>query len=329
MAILRDHSFSLSKRRSHDRDVRGVLVLDKEPGISSHGLVQRVRRAYRTSRVGHTGTLDPLASGVMVLLLGCATRVAEHVQEDDKEYRVTLLLGRETDTYDVTGAVASERDPSAVTREALEKEAASFIGEITQVPPAFSAVKVEGRPLYRRARRGETVLPPPREVAIRSLEIESFDPPRAVLRVSCSKGTFMRTLCHDLGRALGAGGCMEGLRRLRNGRYTLAEAVTLGVVTAAPDPDVFLRPTAEALTFPRYRPTPAEWESLSRGRPVPWTGSAPGLSPSGGGGLVAVVEGGLLLALGEVREGKEGPELIPRKVLEPEGKKLCKIEEKC
>jgi tRNA pseudouridine55 synthase len=318
----------LSKRRSHDRDVRGVLVLDKRPGISSHGLVQRVRRSYRTSRVGHTGTLDPLASGVMVLLLGSATRAAEYIQEDDKEYLATLLLGRETDTCDVTGETRTEADPAVVhgiTREELERAAACFLGEITQVPPAFCAVKVAGRPLYRLARRGEEVSPPPRRVTIRALAVDSFAPPHAVLRVSCSKGTYMRTLCHDLGRALGVGGCMEGLRRLRNGRFTLADAVTLEAAMAASDPDAFLRPTAEALPFPRHRPTPGEWELLSRGQSIPWT--IPGHPPAGGGGRVAVVEGDLLLALGEVVEGRDGPELAPRKILEPGGKKLCKIEE--
>jgi len=148
----------LKRRRRNDRDVSGVLVLDKPPGITSHDLVRRARRAFGTSRVGHAGTLDPLASGVMVLLLGNATRVAEYVQEDDKEYRVTLLLGRETDTQDVTGSTVAESEPgrvASVTRDELAGALASYTGTFLQTPPVYSAVKVGGQPLYRLARRGE------------------------------------------------------------------------------------------------------------------------------------------------------------------------------
>jgi tRNA pseudouridine55 synthase len=272
--------------------------------------------------VGHAGTLDPLASGVMVLLLGGATRVAEYIQEDDKEYRITLLLGRETDTQDVTGATVAEADPAGVTREALLAALASFTGTFSQTPPAYSAIKVDGQPLYRLARKGIAVAPPPREVTIRSCELLEFAPPRAVLLVACSKGTYMRTLCHDAGRALGVGGCLETLVRTRSGRFALADAVSFSELTRAEDPDAFLKNPLSALPFPRFAPDGGEMAALFAGRPIPWRGEARE-------GLVAVVTGDRLVAVGEVRSGG----LVPRKILEPlpapeAVKVLCKNEEK-
>ncbi len=300
------------RRRPPSRDVQGVLVVAKDPGMTSHDVVQRVRRLYGTTRVGHAGTLDPDASGVLVVLLGGATRVAEFLQEDDKEYRITLLLGRETDTQDVTGAVLAESDPSSVTEEGLRVALGRFTGTFLQVPPSYSAVKVGGQPLYKLARAGQTVVAAPREVTVRRCDLTRWAPPRAELVVTCSKGTYMRTLCHDLGRALGVGGCLETLVRTRSGSFTLAQARPLEELASAPDRDAFLLPVERWLPFPRWEASAAAMSALREGRPVPWTGGEP---TPGEGSMVAVMAGGILRGVGVVRREGESLLLAPRKVL--------------
>ncbi len=210
--------------------VDGILVVCKPVGMTSHDVVDVVRDLARTRRVGHTGTLDPGAAGVLVLVLNRATRIAEFLAEADKAYRVEVTFGRSTDTGDAYGRTVRETRPVTVTAEQVEDALPLYLGEIEQVPPMASAVRVGGRRLYELARRGETVQPPPRRVRIYRLELREFvpgDPPRAVLDVACSKGTYVRRLCHDLGDTLGCGAYASFMVRTRVGRYDLAHSLTL------------------------------------------------------------------------------------------------------
>ena len=204
----------------------GALLLDKPVGISSNRALQEARQAFQASKAGHAGTLDPLASGLLVVLFGEATKFAGHLLEDDKEYLATLKLGEKTATGDAEGEVI-ERRPVAVSEEALARVLGRFRGEIEQVPPMHSALKRDGVPLYALARKGETVAREARRVRITELENIGFDPPHLVLRVRCSKGTYVRTLAEDIGEALGTCAHLAALRRTACGRWRVEEAVTL------------------------------------------------------------------------------------------------------
>ena len=205
----------------------GILILDKPQGITSHDAVYKIRRAYGTKRVGHTGTLDPLAEGVLVMLIGRAAKAAEYLSSDRKAYVATLRLGLTTDTEDITGEVLSrgENIPDAQTvYAALDR----FRGDILQVPPMYSALKVGGQKLCDLARQGKVIEREPRPITVYSLEAKSTDRPEDyILTVECSSGTYIRTLCADIGAALGCGGVMATLRRTQAGGFSDAGAVTL------------------------------------------------------------------------------------------------------
>lgn len=203
----------------------GILLIDKPEGMTSFDVVARVRRLYGTRQVGHTGTLDPLATGLLAVLVGRAVKASEFLTEKDKEYCAGLHLGMTTDTEDVTGAVLTRCD-DIPPKETVLSAAQSFVGEIMQTPPMYSALKVNGEKLVDLARRGITVEREARPVAIRSLEIDG-DGADYTMRVVCSKGTYIRTLCADIGKALGCGGVMSALRRIKTGDFSLAGAHTL------------------------------------------------------------------------------------------------------
>ncbi|MBI4537133.1 MAG: tRNA pseudouridine(55) synthase TruB [candidate division NC10 bacterium] len=205
--------------------MHGVLNMNKPAGMTSHDVVDVVRRILGLQRVGHTGTLDPQATGVLPLCVGRATRIAQFLTQADKEYQMTLRLGITTDTLDAAGRETG-RQPVEVSREAVEALLPRFVGEIQQVPPLYSAKKVRGERLYRLARRGEDVPRDPVKVRVHSLTMLEFLPPLVRLQVACSKGTYARTLCDDLGRALGCGGHLQDLVRIRSGRFTLESAVS-------------------------------------------------------------------------------------------------------
>jgi tRNA pseudouridine55 synthase len=215
-----------------------VLVVDKPVGPTSFDVVRRVRRAARARHVGHGGTLDPLASGVLPICLGEATKLAQFLLDADKEYEVTVCLGAETDTDDAAGAVTVRHDPGAIDESAVTRALGEFRGAIQQTPPAYSALKRAGRPAYDYARAGETVTLEPRPVVIHALELTSFAGPEAVsLRIRCSKGTYVRALARDLGRALGVGGHVTALRRTVSGPFSLAAARPLEEILAALETD--------------------------------------------------------------------------------------------
>jgi len=207
-----------------------VLNIRKESGPTSHDVVDEVRRILGERRVGHAGTLDPMATGVLVVCVGRATRIVEFLMGTPKEYRAEMILGVSTDTEDSTGTVIDQRDASGVTLEMFTKAAAAFVGEIDQVPPMVSAIKQGGKPLYKLARNGQTVERAPRRVTIRAIDVVRFEPgerARAGIVVGCSSGTYIRTICADIGERLGCGASMSALERTRVGRFTLEDSITL------------------------------------------------------------------------------------------------------
>ncbi len=209
--------------------MHGVLVVDKPEGVSSAHAVERVKHALRAGRAGHGGTLDPMATGVLAICLGEATKLASYLLADDKAYMAEGLLGVETDTLDRTGVVSVQRDV-AVSREDLLAAIAARMGEQAQIPPMYSAIKQDGVRLYRRARAGEEVERAPRKIRVDRLELIAFDPPRFTLSIACSKGTYVRSLVADLGSDVGAGAHLTALRRTQSGRFSIAQAIRLDQV---------------------------------------------------------------------------------------------------
>ena len=212
--------------------MNGILVVDKPEGWTSHDVVAKLRGIYREKRIGHAGTLDPMATGVLVVFLGRATRAVELCENDEKEYVAKLRLGTVTNTQDITGQIL-ETHPVEVTEAAVREALEHFTGPQSQVPPMYSAVKIGGRKLYELARKGQDVERRPRDITIHALELLGQEDGDLLLRVRCSKGTYVRTLCHDMGAYLGCGGCLSGLRRTRAGRFALDQAVTLEDIQTA------------------------------------------------------------------------------------------------
>lgn len=207
--------------------INGIIIIDKEPDFTSHDVVAKMRGICGQKKIGHTGTLDPMATGVLPVCLGSGTRLCDMLADRDKEYVAELLLGVETDTQDSTGRIL-ERKPVEVSEAEARAACESFQGEYDQVPPMYSALKVNGRRLYELARAGREVERRARRVRISVLEILECRLPVVRMRVVCSKGTYIRTLCADIGKRLGCGGTMQSLRRTMVGRFTLEGAVTLG-----------------------------------------------------------------------------------------------------
>ena len=275
--------------------VSGVLVVDKPISLTSHDVVQTIRRGTGIRRAGHTGTLDPRASGVLVVLIGPAVRLSEYVSASDKRYQATIHLGSSTDTYDADGRVTNSA-PVTVTEPQFEQVLGQFVGEIEQVPPPYSAIKVQGRKAYEMAREGEEVILEPRKINVYSLELLEWAPPEAVIDVFCSSGTYVRSLANDLGNALGCGAHLVGLRRTKSGRFTLRDAVPLRRLQEsflAGDWYKFLIPAAEALAdWPLVELDADQVELIRHGHRVPaeadLNGWARGVSQQGD--LVALLE---------------------------------------
>ncbi|HEY3345152.1 MAG TPA: tRNA pseudouridine(55) synthase TruB [Anaerolineaceae bacterium] len=288
--------------------ISGVLVVDKPIGLTSHDVVQIVRKGTNIRRAGHTGTLDPRASGVLVILIGPAVRLSEYVSASDKRYQAIVRLGASTDTYDADGRITSSA-PVTISEEQFEESLGQFIGEIEQVPPPYSAVKVKGRKAYEMAREGEEIELQPRKIKVYNLELLEWAPPEAVIDVYCSSGTYVRSLAHDLGNALGCGAHLVGLRRTKSGRFTLRDAVPLRRLRDSFEAGnwyQYLIPAAEALSdWPAVELDVDALEAIRHGHRVPAEAGATGWARG-------ISEQGELVALMEI--DKDTQEWQPRKV---------------
>jgi tRNA pseudouridine55 synthase len=294
--------------------ISGILVVDKPVGLTSHDVVEIIRRGTGIRRAGHTGTLDPRASGVLVVLVGPAVRLSEFVSASDKRYQAILRLGSTTDTYDAEGRFTRQAAaPVNVTEAQFEEVLKHFVGEIIQTPPPYSAVKVHGRKAYEMAREGEEVSLEPRKIQVHHLEVLEWALPEVVIDVHCSSGTYVRSLANDVGATLGCGAYLVGLRRTKSGRFSLRDAVPLRKLQeafTAGNWAQFLIPAAEAL---------AEWsavelnaddvEEVKHGHRVKAALDAkPGL-------VRGVSMAGELIAIMDLMTGEDGsPEWQPKKV---------------
>ena len=252
--------------------VSGVLVIDKPVGMSSHGVVNVVREGTGIRRAGHTGTLDPRASGVLVVLVGPAVRLSEYVSASDKRYQAIIRLGETTDTYDGDGEVLS-RSPVDITYEEIEETLKQFEGTVEQIPPAYSAKRIHGKKAYELAREGEEVELEPKEIDVYHLELLEWDSPEAIVDVFCSSGTYVRSLANDLGVALGCGGHLVGLRRTKSGEFALRDAIALRKLQEAFDNGdwyKYLIPAADALSdWPSRELSYEEVDLVRHGHRVP------------------------------------------------------------
>ncbi len=209
-------------------EFEGILLIDKDSGCTSHDVVDKVRRCLKMRSVGHAGTLDPLATGLLVILVGRATKVSQYLMSLDKVYEGEFELGKETNSHDRDGDVVAELPvPEALDEDSLRKQMAGFIGDQYQTPPMFSAKKVKGVALYKLARQGQEIPREPRFIHISSFDLLSFDKPKAKFRLSCSKGTYVRTVCNDLGKRIGCGAYMTSLRRISSDKFNVANAITI------------------------------------------------------------------------------------------------------
>jgi len=286
------------------RRVDGVLLLDKPSGLSSNAALQRVRRAYDAEKGGHTGTLDPLASGLLPLCFGEATKFAQFLLDATKRYTATVRFGVTTTTGDAEGDVIETR-PIALAQCDVESALAAFMGRLTQIPPAHSALKFEGRNLYEYARAGIDVPRPPREINIAHLVLLAWNSPDAVLDVVCSKGTYIRVLAEDIGRSLGCGAHLAGLRRTATGGFGIDGAVTLADVEAMDDAarDSMLLPVAALLReLPQLRLAAGDATRFRQGGAVP----APGLAD----GACAAFAGEELLGVAHAVAGLAQPRRV-------------------
>jgi tRNA pseudouridine55 synthase len=278
-----------------ETDPFGLLVVDKPPGPTSHDVVAQIRRATGISKIGHTGTLDPAATGVLVLCLGKATRLSEYLTESDKTYLAEIQFGKTTTTYDGDGDTVEETG-RAPNRQQISAALAEFEGEVAQRPPAFSAIKVDGVRAYRMARAGQSPDLPSRTVTFYELTIESYRAPTLELRVSCSAGTYIRSLANDLGRRLGVGAFLSGLRRTRTGAFGIDRAIPLSsLMTAIADRDwerFLVDPAAGLPTMPRVLVADACLSDIRNGVPIPADPAAKGmaLGLDKRGRLIAVLE---------------------------------------
>jgi tRNA pseudouridine55 synthase len=291
----------------------GVLILDKPAGLTSHDVVQRVRRHLHTKKVGHAGTLDPDVTGVLVLCIGDATKLIEYATAEDKVYEGTVCFGTSTDTDDASGTVIARASASRLTRDAVERAAAEFLGVQPQVVPKYSAVHVDGKRAYEYARAGMDVAMPVRMVEIHELAVSDFAPgdvATADFRVKCSKGTYVRALCRDWGDKVGVPAHMKTLRRIASGPFVISEAVSLPVFESSPSPEQFLLPAVSAVrTLKKCSVSRADADKLAQGQAVIATSVQPE-------GQVAVLadSGDLVCVAHAVGRGKGQVVLKPRKV---------------
>lgn len=275
--------------------MNGIVIVDKPQGWTSQDVTARLRRVYATRRIGHGGTLDPMATGVLPVFVGRATRGVEFFEHAEKTYDTVLLLGRTTDTQDVTGATLAEKAVHLSPAD-IDRVLPRFRGDILQVPPMYSALKVNGKKLYELARKGQEVERQPRPITVFELTNLGFDGTRLSLRVRCSKGTYIRTLCQDIGEALGCGGCMEALRRVRAGEYGIEDAVPLERLLESETPEQYLRGLDTMFAHcPAVTLTPNQEKRCRNGNPFS--------SPLPQGTYRAYSQSGEFLMLAKVEDG--------------------------
>ncbi len=289
----------------------GVLNINKPSGMTSHDVVQAVRRITGEKRVGHTGTLDPMATGVLVLCAGKATRIARYLEAGEKEYKAVMRLGVTTDTLDAEGRVLETRSYSPPERSQLLHALKNFTGAIMQRPPAYSAIKVKGVASYKLARRGKSEPIEPRQVTIYGIDLTAYEDPLVSLTVKCSKGVYIRTLCADLGDALGTGAHLTSLVRTRSGRFDIDHAVTLeGLADSAAAGTLgrVLLPLDEALAdFPAVTLDETDAVKIMHGNRVPWQGDMTVVSSSP---VRLYGPSGRFLALARSEKGEIRPEIV-------------------
>ena len=280
--------------------MNGIVIVDKPQEWTSQDVTARLRRVFNTRRIGHGGTLDPMATGVLPVFVGRGTRGVEFFEHAEKAYEATLLLGRTTDTEDIFGTTLTEQEVTLSEAEFLSV-LPRFRGKIKQIPPMYSALKINGQKLCDLARKGKEVERQPRDIEIFELECLEFTGTTARLRVKCSKGTYIRTLCKDIGEALGCGGCMAALRRVQAGEYTISEAVPLQELLEADDPGKYLR-TVDSMfrNYPAVTLTANQEKRCRHGNPFSITldaGTYRCYSGSGEFLMLAKVEDGIMTTI--------------------------------
>lgn len=287
----------------------GILVVDKPAGISSRKVVDVVARAVKPAKAGHAGTLDPMATGVLVVCIGKATRLIGFVQERRKTYAAQFRLGETSDTDDATGNVETRTIDDPPTREEVEAALASFVGTIDQVPPQFSAVHVDGRRAYKLARRGEQVELKSRMVEVYRITLQRYEFPELNVEIECGSGTYIRSIGRDLGERLGCGGLMSELARTAIGTFRQEDAIPPDDIDAAAIATRLLPPIAAVGHLPRFECSPNQLRDISHGKRIPL---GPLNAESASDTIVAVGPGGDLAALGEIVD--DGQRFAPRQV---------------
>ncbi len=293
--------------------MKGILLVDKPSGLTSHDVVDRIRRAAGMRRVGHTGTLDPSATGLLLICVGAATRLSEHLTGMEKTYEGDMRLGIVTDSFDMDGKVMEEHPVPDVDGPALENIFGHFTGAIEQIPPMVSAVKIGGERLYKMARKGIVVERPPRSVTVEEFSLLDYNAPLANFRVRCSSGTYVRALCNDAGQELGCGAVLNSLRRTGIGRYSVDAAVKLDDVQTQDDVEQRLIPLGEALDLPSVTVVPRGRQRIQTGNVVPAADLLAEV-PVKSGWVQMKSESSELLALGQVEPGVAGFQIQPRRV---------------
>lgn len=291
--------------------IHGFVVIDKPAGITSHDVVSRVRRILGTRKVGHTGTLDPFATGVLPVAVNDGTKVIPFLDEGLKCYKALLRLGVATDTLDMTGRILTEGDIHHVDRKVLDTVLSSFTGTISQLPPMYSAIKQNGQPLYKLARQGCEVERKPRQVEIKEIEVLVFAPPLVSLRVTCSRGTYVRSLADDIGRELGCGAALQELRRTCSGPFAIEDACTLDtleeLVRDGSVDSVVTKPVDVLSHLPAFEVDEANRVAVRHGRSPLWQQNWPEVMPAGNvSQLVRLTSLGDLVAVADLGPTEAG-----------------------
>ncbi|NIA12867.1 MAG: tRNA pseudouridine(55) synthase TruB [Nitrospiraceae bacterium] len=300
-------------KRSGPCDLNGVLLVDKPAGITSHDVVDCIRKAAEMRRVGHTGTLDPAATGLLVLCLGKATRLSEHLTGLDKGYEGAMRFGIVTDSYDQEGSVMEEAPVPDLSVRGIQEACDGFTGDIMQVPPMVSAVKVGGERLYKKARQGEVVEREPRPVTVREFHVMEYTPPDALIRVRCTRGTYVRSLCHDVGQVIGCGAILASLRRTFVGKHAVDDALPLDALQDREEVEQHLLSIDDVVDLPEVLVPVSTCSAVAAGKALrsrEWVGECPVEQ----GWVQLKLQSGKLLALGQVHVGSAGLWIHPKRV---------------